>query len=232
MALMRFRISLAKTVAINWSHVLAFGLIVAGAFVSALKVQIATGHPLTWPAVATSLLGAVWLAIQQSVIQTNVPPLPAVGSNFGTTLPESPSPPTMRNERSGLDSLHFVSELTAMAVFLVVGFVSILVMDACSPAEQAIEAKIEQTILNDLATGKTLEQVETDVAVLLVGQPGADIVVIVNDALAFLIDIHAIPANILPQAQTMLAQEHAKLTARAPHAQLPPPPAGILETQQ
>jgi hypothetical protein len=78
---------------------------------------------------------------------------------------------------------------------------------ACgTPAQQAVEAKVEQTVLADIVAGKTLQQIEADVAQLVAGQPGADAVIITNDILAFLVDIGVIPPNVLPQAKAMLVE--------------------------
>ena len=71
---------------------------------------------------------------------------------------------------------------------------------ACTPAETAQASKVEGVVLADIVAGKSLETIEQDVAVLFAGQPGADIVAIVNDALALLIDMHVVPIANVPTA--------------------------------
>ena len=93
---------------------------------------------------------------------------------------------------------------------------SMIFVEACTPAEQALQQRIEQTILADLAAGKTRTQIIVDVGQLLAGQPGADVALIVADAITFLIDTGVIPPNVLPAAKTMLAElqaEHAAAKA-------------------
>lgn len=96
-------------------------------------------------------------------------------------------------------------------------------MTGCTPAQQAVLIQIENVVLADLAANKTLEQIETDVAaIVLPGNAGADIVAIVNDAIQFLIDTGVIaklvaaksmPAQALDQTKAMLT------TLAAKHAQ-------------
>jgi hypothetical protein len=122
---------------------------------------------------------------------------PPTGSSTGSppaSPPPSPKPPTAIRGKVGLATLF--------------GFVMLLglIPAACTPAQQALEAKVEQMILNDLAAGKTATQIEADIGQLVAGQPGADAVVILNDALAFLIDIGVIPPGFIPQAQAMLTE--------------------------
>lgn len=82
--------------------------------------------------------------------------------------------------------------------------------------------KIEQIVAADLAAGKALVQIEADVAALLCGSSAAplcvDIVVVVNDAISFLINTGILakrePAA-MPYAQRMLAEEQTKIAARA-----------------
>ena len=87
-------------------------------------------------------------------------------------------------------------------------------LEACTPAQAAVLSHIEQVVLNDLTAGKTASQIEADVAVLLAGQPGADVVMIVNDAIALLIDLGVIPPGVIPQAMAVHAEMKAKLAAR------------------
>jgi hypothetical protein len=68
-------------------------------------------------------------------------------------------------------------------------------------------SKIEQVVLDDLAAGKTRVQIEVDVGNALAGQPGADVAIVLEDVLTFLIDAGYIPPNLIPQAHMMLAEE-------------------------
>lgn len=80
--------------------------------------------------------------------------------------------------------------------------------------------KVEQLVLNDLAAGKTPEQVEADVATLLCGSNVAplcvDAVVVVNDVVTVLVDTGVLAKNpvALATAQKILTAEHAKIAAR------------------
>jgi hypothetical protein len=92
---------------------------------------------------------------------------------------------------------------------------------ACTPANQAEATQIENVVLADLAKGDSLEQIEADVATIVAGKPGADVVVIVNDALQLLVDLGLIPANELPQVKIMIVKLHTVIdtrTAVAPSA--------------
>lgn len=95
----------------------------------------------------------------------------------------------------------------------VLGALLALIM-ACNSPVFPVVSKVVQTVVADITAGDTAEQVEADVARYLAGQPGVDIVVIVNDAIAIAIDLGLIPAGVLPQARAMLATEHAKLATR------------------
>jgi hypothetical protein len=158
-------------------HWLQGGITIATVCIMAVLAANSNGQ-LTLPAVAVSILSVVKLM------------LGLLSDSISTT--------------QGKVALAKAAAVT-LSVLMIVVFASFTVL-GCSPAQQAIEAKVEQVILNDLATGKTLQQVEADVATVLAGQPGADVVIIVNDALAFLIDIGVIPPGILPSAKSMYAE--------------------------
>jgi hypothetical protein len=121
----------------------------------------------------------------------NSPP-PPVGPNAsgGTSPPKPPPPVSMRNVGFGL-----------------IGATLIGLNTGCTPAQGALFSKVEQVVLDDLAAGKTRRQIEIDVGNALAGQPGADVAIVLEDVLTFLIDAGYIPSNLLPQAQTMLAEE-------------------------
>lgn len=87
-------------------------------------------------------------------------------------------------------------------------------VSACTPAQQAEWSQIEQTVLSDLAAGKTREQILADVGSIVAGRPGADVAIILDDALEFLIDAGVIPADVLRAATKMHAEEHPIAQAR------------------
>ncbi len=97
-----------------------------------------------------------------------------------------------------------------------------LALVACGANFPSLD-KIEQTVLTDLAAGKSPEQIEADVAAIMCG-PGAaplciDAVVVVNDAIAFLLHTGILDKNpvALGNAQHALSVERGKIAAR--HAQ-------------
>jgi len=130
------------------------------------------------------------------------PPPPPVGPNAsgGTSTPKPPPPAAMRNVGFGLGGL-------VIAFGLVFGGAAIAGDVGCTPAQQAMFSKVEQVVLDDLAAGKTRAQIEVDVGNALAGQPGADVAIVLEDVLTFLIDAGYVPANVLPQARMMLAEE-------------------------
>ena len=103
------------------------------------------------------------------------------------------------------------------AIGLVTCLAVLPLIEGChlTPAQQAEEIQIENVVMTDLAAGDTAEQIESDVAKILVGQIGVDVVVVVNDVLQYLIDIGKIPANLLTRAKTMSASLHVTIAARA-----------------
>jgi hypothetical protein len=130
---------------------------------------------------------------------TNPPPPPPVGPNAsgGTSTPKPPPPAAMRG-KVGL-ALWASAPLVALGIGMAVV--------ACTPAQGAMFSKIEQVVLDDLAAGKTRVQIEVDVGNALAGQPGADVAIVLEDVLTFLIDAGYIPPNLIPQARMMLAEE-------------------------
>jgi hypothetical protein len=54
---------------------------------------------------------------------------------------------------------------------------------------------ITQVVLQDLEAGKTLPQIETDVAALVAGQQGVDVLTLVDDAIKLLVDLNDLPAT-------------------------------------
>jgi hypothetical protein len=85
----------------------------------------------------------------------------------------------------------------------------------CTPAQVAETTQIETTIINDIKAGDTDQQIELDVAAIVIpaGQPLVvtdTIVAIVNDVLDELINLNVIPPVLLPSAVAM----HARLTTQ------------------
>lgn len=97
---------------------------------------------------------------------------------------------------------------------VLVGCLAVLPGCHLTPAQQAEETQIENVVIADLAAGKTPEQTEADVAKILAGQLGVDVVVVLNDVLQYLIDIGVISKDLLPRAKAMTASLHATIAAR------------------
>lgn len=76
---------------------------------------------------------------------------------------------------------------------------------SCTPAQDATWVTLEKTVLADVIAGKTRQQIEQDVGMILGGQTGETIATIVDDVLTFLLDIGAIPTPNIQSARTMLA---------------------------
>jgi hypothetical protein len=94
------------------------------------------------------------------------------------------------------------------------GVTLIAALASCTPALFPELTAVAKLVLADVTAGDGAEQVEADVAKLLAGQPGVDVVVAVNDAITILIDLGYIPAGFIPQAKALQATEHAKIEAR------------------
>lgn len=134
--------------------------------------------------------------------------LPKLPKAFIPEEPETLPPPALK--RCGLAGV-FAWCVTFVAA--AVGGTTLAVATSCTPAQQAVFSTVEQKVLDDVVAGKTLTQIETDVATLLVGTPGTDVVLIVNEALTLLVDIGAIPPSYLPQAKVLLAESSLKAAA-------------------
>lgn len=91
------------------------------------------------------------------------------------------------------------------------------VLAGCAPAQTPnnVLATVEQVVIADLVAGKTLAQVEQDVARALGGSPAADVTMVVQDVLAVLIDTGVLPPSLLPLASQYRAIE--AMTARMGH---------------
>lgn len=134
------------------------------------------------------------------------------------TPAKSVAPPASR----GFVSLRMLGFLGALGL---VAFALCAYVSGCKQIEAVFPEldRVEQIVATDLGAGKTPEQIEADVAVLLCGgaDSGAaplcvDAVIVVNDAVAFLIDTGVLATNpaALAHAKTVLGAEHSKLAAR------------------
>lgn len=87
-------------------------------------------------------------------------------------------------------------------------------VEGCTPAQRAEIQAVEKVVLDDLAAGKTREQIVGDVCNALGGTNGVctaatDGLIVLDDALALLIDAGVdIPAWLLGRARTMAAEVH------------------------
>lgn len=101
-----------------------------------------------------------------------------------------------------------------IATLIAFGVGTVMMSVSCTPAQSALEVRVVQEVFADFTAGMPLPQIEADVAKTVAGQPGADAVVLVNDALALLIHAGVVPAGSLPQANAMLLQSAAEITAK------------------
>ena len=132
---------------------------------------------------------------------TGKPPTAGSGGSGGAivTKPANPPPPpAAARGRVGFGAMA-VCAMSVLAPFLLVA------APACTPAQQAEWSQIEAVVLADLTAGKSRATILEDVGRIVAGQPGADVALLVADALTFLIDGGWIPANVLPAAKEHLA---------------------------
>lgn len=169
-----------------------------GNLIAALQ-SWATAKPLVMGAVFAAVAALVALA-KQTFLVTPAPKSPdAVQRGTNVSVREPPA-----SKRVALWWVGAALVLVAMCV------------SGCTPAEQALATNIENTVLADLGAGKSLPQIEADVASLIIcpGAPNGScksaqaIVAIVNDTLDLLIGLGVIPPGVLPVAQSY----HAQLT--------------------
>jgi hypothetical protein len=171
---------------------------------------------ILWPTV-TALASLVYKALDAdtrahavfSFLASIGVDIPKIIDAVGRMITPPNSPPKPPSPPAGLAV--FAMFLLSATTVIGIGGVTITTT-SCTPAQQALEAKIEQTVLADLAAGKTRQQIEVDIGTLVAGQTGADIALIVDDAIIVLIDIGVIPPNLLPKTVGMLpAEKRAKL---------------------
>lgn len=183
---------------IIWRHWAAFALVVVGVFAKDIHDALLSSTPITWGWLAASGLGgAVWMAFEDSILPDIIG---GSGSASGGGSGKASVPPM--NARLA----------TLVAMFAVLLFS----MPGCKTFQAAFPVldQVEEEIVNDLKAGMTTQQIEEDIARLLAGQPAGDVVIAINDAVTFLVDMGIIPPNLIPQAKALQAAEHAKLEAR------------------
>jgi hypothetical protein len=110
--------------------------------------------------------------------------------------PNPPPPPAAARGRIGL-AVAFVGMLAFGGT-----------QTACTPALNAERIQIENIVLGGLLSGESQKQIEEDVATAIGGKTGADIVILVDDALTLLIDSGKLTPAELTAAQTLLGQVH------------------------
>lgn len=120
--------------------------------------------------------------------------LPAFAIHGHVTLPKM-----MRAARKGV-----------LPLVLLGGGLSIAAIEeGCTPAQQAEISKVDLTIQNDLAAGKSLPEIEADVNAIL-GKPALDLETIVMDGITLILDIGGLAADKVDHAQAILAEIRAK----------------------
>ena len=130
------------------------------------------------------------------------PPPPADGPTPPAVVTAPPNPPPA--PAAARVGFNFVAGVFAVA--LAVG--GLLAFGGCTPAQSVEMSNIESTILGDLVANKSQAQVEQDVAAIVGGKFGVDVVILVDDALVLLIDSGTLTASELTAAQTLLGQVH------------------------
>jgi hypothetical protein len=88
--------------------------------------------------------------------------------------------------------------------------------EACTPAQSAQVGTLGELVLTDVAQGKTLPQIETDVAVALFGNPAVttQVVAIVDNLLELLVNVAEAPVTAnSPTAPANLTIPPASLAA-------------------
>lgn len=118
-------------------------------------------------------------------------------------LSSKPPPPVATRGRVGFgrmsESVVVVPVLFGATIFLMfatwgtagrlhVSQGAIVAGGGCTPAQQAELSDLEKTILADIAAGKSRQQIEADVATILVGKDGPAIARIVDDVIQLLLD--------------------------------------------
>jgi hypothetical protein len=111
------------------------------------------------------------------------------------------------------------ASLLAVAVICSAAAAVSLTQPACNSAAAPIFSQVEQTVLSDIEAGKTDAQIEQDVAALLgeqlfdAGAVTEEVVVVVQDAVAVLIDLGVIPPQFGPFAAALHQRESERAAA-------------------
>lgn len=132
----------------------------------------------------------------------------ASGGGSGTAPPADPpiaKPPT--NARMGLAAFGFAT------IFAVQTIAFGAAVTGCTPAQQAEAQSLEQLVLHDIQLGKGEQAIEADIAAQLAGQPGVDVVIVLNDILQFLIDAGVVPADLVSNTLALKASVAPKAAA-------------------
>jgi hypothetical protein len=107
----------------------------------------------------------------------------------------------MKTVSKMMSLIALVPGMISLIAFVILPTITYL---ACTPAQTAEWQEVEQTVLTDFNAGKTAEQIEADVAKIVIpGNASADVVAILNDALSLLIDSGAIQDIALARAKAM-----------------------------
>lgn len=186
---------------IIWRHWAAFALVVVGVFAKDIHDALLSSTSITWGWLAASGLGgAVWMAFEDSILPDIIGGSgTANGGGSGKAPANGPVPP-----------------MNARTAMLLAMFAAVLSISACKNLSAAFPVldQVEQEIVTDLQEGMGPTQIEDDIARMLAGQEGVDVVTVVQDAVTFLIDMGIIPSNLLEPAKAIKGYEQSKLAAR------------------
>lgn len=190
-------------------------------------VQALQSWSTAWPMLKSALVvGAVAaLALLKNSALKPTPTLPSGpfgGRAGGRCAPDlyddntphifDPPPAETHNERSAHPARKLPWGPIAFAACVAMGFVVPAAVSGCIPALQAITTHVEEVVLDDLLNHVPYPQIEQDVAKAIAGQVGADVIIVLQDTINFLIDIGVVPASVRPyaeQVRTIAAGKHA-----------------------
>lgn len=156
-----------------------------------------------WTAIALTVLAyALHALAKDPSLAPESQILETVATLLGSSgLVTALSSPSVTSKGASVGALAFVTTLAFGA-------------SACTPAQTASWQKVPGIVAGDLEKGDTLQQIEDDVATDLVGVAGPELVTIVDDAIAFLIDSGALSIAAQSRAEAM----HTSIAAaRAGH---------------
>lgn len=165
-------------------------------FEALLSFQWKQEQPFVYGAIYASL--AALLALAKQTFLTTPPTVTELPGPMFRAPAKPPGPPTAARRT--------LLTVRSLAMFVPVGLLAFVL--SCTAAQQATWTRVEQVVFDDLAQGKSRQQIEVDVGTVLAGQVGADIARIVDEAIVLLLDTGAIPPNVIPIAQQRLAEHH------------------------